>query len=65
MWEFQFLSRPGHARSCRMPYANTKVADQTVHLIVRYIHLLNPKFQQPPAVPFSLSFNGCDFLGVF
>ena len=31
MWEFQFLYGPGHAKACRMTYANTKGADQTVH----------------------------------
>ena len=30
VWEFQFLYRPGHAKACRMTYANTKGADQTV-----------------------------------
>ena len=40
MWEFQFLYRPGHAKACRMTYANTKGADQTVHphnLIIAFV----------------------------
>ena len=40
MWEFQFLHRPGHAKACRMTYANTKGADQTVHphsLIIAFV----------------------------
>ena len=31
LWEFQFLYRPGHAKACRMTYANTKGADQSIH----------------------------------
>ena len=31
VWKFQFLYWPGHAKACRMTYANTKGADQTVH----------------------------------
>ena len=40
MWEFQFLYRPGHAKACRMTYANTKGAVQTVHphnLIIAFV----------------------------
>ena len=40
MWVFQFLYRPGHAKACRMTYANTKGADQTVHphsLIIAFV----------------------------
>ena len=40
MWEFQFLYRPGPAKACRMTYANTKGADQTVHphsLIIAFV----------------------------
>ena len=40
MWEFQFLYRSGHAKACRMTYANTKGADQTVHphsLIIAFV----------------------------
>ena len=40
MSEFQFLYRPGHAKACRMTYANTKGADQTVHphsLIIAFV----------------------------
>ena len=40
MWELQFLYRPGHAKACRMTYANTKGADQTVHphsLIIAFV----------------------------
>ena len=40
VWEFQFLYRPGHAKACRMTYANTKGADQTVHphsLIITFV----------------------------
>ena len=32
VWKFEFLYRPGHAKACRMTYANTKGADPTVHL---------------------------------
>ena len=38
--EFQFPYRPGHAKACRMTYANTKGADQTVHphsLIIAFV----------------------------
>ena len=57
MWEFLFLYRPGHVKACRMTYANTKGADQTVHphnliiaFVVRWLDsmvyiLLNPQFQ--------------------
>ena len=40
MLEFQFLYRPGHAKACRMTYAKTKRADQTVHphsLIIAFV----------------------------
>ena len=40
VWEFQFLYRPGHAKACRMTYANTKRADQTVYahsLIIAFV----------------------------
>ena len=40
MWQFQFLYKPGHAKACRMTYANTKDADQTVHphdLIIAFV----------------------------
>ena len=40
MWEFQFLYRPGHAKACRMTYANIKGADQTVYphsLIIAFV----------------------------
>ena len=40
VWEFQFLYRPGHAKACRMTYANTKGADQSVHphnLIIAFV----------------------------
>ena len=40
VWEFQFLYRPGHAKACRMIYANIKGADQTVHphsLIIAFV----------------------------
>ena len=40
VWEFQFLYRPGRAKACRMTYANTKSADQTVHphsLIIAFV----------------------------
>ena len=40
VWEFKFLYRPGHAKACRMTYANTKSADQTVHqhsLIIAFV----------------------------
>ena len=40
VWEFQFLYRPGHAKACRMTYANTKDADQSVHphnLIIAFV----------------------------
>ena len=38
--KFQFLYRPVHAKACRMTYANTKGADQTVHphsLIIAFV----------------------------
>ena len=40
MWEFQILYRPGHAKACRMTYANTTGADQSVHphnLIIAFV----------------------------
>ena len=40
MWEFQFLCRPGHAKACRMTYANNTGADQAVHphsLIIAFV----------------------------
>ena len=40
VWKFQFLYRPGHAKACRMTYANTKGVDQTVHpnsLIIAFV----------------------------
>ena len=41
VWEFQFLYRPSHAKACRMTYANTKGADQTVNphsLIIAFVN---------------------------
>ena len=38
------LFGPGHAKTCLMPYANNKGADQPAHL-VWYVYLLYPKFQ--------------------
>ena len=38
MWEFLYW--PGNAKACRMTYANTKGADQTVHphsLIIAFV----------------------------
>ena len=40
VWKFPFLYRLGHAKACRMTYANTKGADQTVHphsLIIAFV----------------------------
>ena len=40
VWEFQFLYRLDHVKACRMTYANTKGADQTVYphnLIVAFV----------------------------
>ena len=44
MWEIcvgiPILYRPGHAKACRMTYANNKDADQTVHqhsLIIAFV----------------------------